>query len=605
MISLEDRTPSPESDGLNELVRRLEQMPSPFSLSLDSMALYSPSGTILAFNDAARAMAGEELCGANFLRDVEPLELGLVRSRFAAALGGEQNEFETTFSPPLRPSLRLAVRLSPARFEDRIVGVFGFARDITALRESETIRARIQQQFETLFQQHPQPISMIDAEGRYVRINPAAETLLGYTNAEAAGKAVGRVGMGLTAERLESLDDFVAGALRSGLPDRFEFETFAGDGTRLVREGIVVPILDAERTAGLFVFSAPAAERKVEEEAAATLNPRGRDINHLLSEIESDPNLEASRLLALALREFGYESAAVVVDGNSLNVERSHGVPLSVTVADPVFEELCRRTIAAADMLEVHDAELEQRFPRAGTSKGFCRTFLGIRLDTGGGRSSALVFTTTLATLPLDVFDRETLRDVAELVGRSIRAAVESKRLRGPENFDALTGLANRSFLSERFQLAIASAERGGEQIAVYFIDVDKFKLINATYGHGSGNVVLRTIATRLKAACRSGDTIARVGGDQFVVLRTGPATGSVEAVAERVRAALDGPCEIDGLAVPFTVGIGISVFPQDGATERSLIERADGALGAAKASGDASIHRADSRSTPRRPARP
>jgi diguanylate cyclase (GGDEF)-like protein len=163
-------------------------------------------------------------------------------------------------------------------------------------------------------------------------------------------------------------------------------------------------------------------------------------------------------------------------------------------------------------------------------------------------------------------------------------------------HFDALTGLANRLLLTDRFKRALANAQRHGEGLAVYFIDLDKFKAINDTHGHHVGDEVLRAVARRLLHGCRASDTVARLGGDEFVVLRSGPpGEAGPLAFAARLRVDLEAPCEIEGLHLTLSVGIGISTFPQDGNDERTLLENADTALYVAKASGSGSIRRFES----------
>jgi diguanylate cyclase (GGDEF)-like protein len=147
--------------------------------------------------------------------------------------------------------------------------------------------------------------------------------------------------------------------------------------------------------------------------------------------------------------------------------------------------------------------------------------------------------------------------------------------------------------LSDRFRGAISLARRRGEEVAVYFIDIDKFKTINDTLGHHAGDEVLRAVARRLLDACRASDTVARLGGDEFVVLRSGPLTGAgIDELAIRVRSEIGAPCVVEGMQVNLSVGIGISVFPRDGDDERTLLQNADTALYTAKARGAGSIGR-------------
>jgi diguanylate cyclase (GGDEF)-like protein len=266
---------------------------------------------------------------------------------------------------------------------------------------------------------------------------------------------------------------------------------------------------------------------------------------------------------------------------------------LAIEAGDPIFQQLFRETIAGSALLELDEAALQQCSAQGGGTPVFCRSFIGVPLDFGSGRHGALGFASRSATVPLTDFDREILRSVAELIAVSIDRASEGKRLQGLAHYDALTALPNRLLLSDHFKQAIANAQRRGDHVAVYFIDIDKFKVINDTYGHHAGDEVLRTVARRLLKGCRSSDTVARLGGDEFIVLRPGMSIGAQpEALAARLRADLEAPCDIEGLDLNISVGIGISVFPQDGKDQRTLLESADLALYAAKACGAGSIRR-------------
>jgi diguanylate cyclase (GGDEF)-like protein len=151
---------------------------------------------------------------------------------------------------------------------------------------------------------------------------------------------------------------------------------------------------------------------------------------------------------------------------------------------------------------------------------------------------------------------------------------------------DGLTDLPNRTLVMDRITHALARAARGSEGVAVLFIDVDEFKAINDTFGHGPGDEVLRAIASRLRSVLRDSDTVGRLGGDEFVVLlEPEDAVGSPEFVAERVLEVLRQPLELDGGQVTrLSASVGIAVGQHVNADE--LLRDADLALYAAKEAG-------------------
>ncbi len=157
---------------------------------------------------------------------------------------------------------------------------------------------------------------------------------------------------------------------------------------------------------------------------------------------------------------------------------------------------------------------------------------------------------------------------------------------------DSLTGLPNRAMLSERLDAAMRAVASGdapqqGQQLALMFIDLDRFKNINDTLGHMVGDQLLRNVALRLVTAVRPNDLVARLGGDEFVVLMPGIAgKGDAAAVADRIIAALSMSCQIDGHSLHISPSIGICLYPDDGVDVETLMRHADAAMYQAKAAG-------------------
>ncbi len=152
---------------------------------------------------------------------------------------------------------------------------------------------------------------------------------------------------------------------------------------------------------------------------------------------------------------------------------------------------------------------------------------------------------------------------------------------------DALTGLPNRRMLLDRLEHALARARRNEEPVAVLFIDLDKFKDINDSLGHATGDIVLRTTAQRMLSVIREADTAARIGGDEFVILLDGTVEREdIAKVADKVIETLGQPVEQDGHSLHIGASIGIACYPQDGKTGNELLGRADQAMYEAKCTG-------------------
>jgi diguanylate cyclase (GGDEF)-like protein/PAS domain S-box-containing protein len=152
---------------------------------------------------------------------------------------------------------------------------------------------------------------------------------------------------------------------------------------------------------------------------------------------------------------------------------------------------------------------------------------------------------------------------------------------------DSLTGLPNRLLLHDRLEQGIAGALRKGEQLALMFIDLDRFKTINDSLGHHTGDLLLQAVAGRLSYCVRKGDTLARLGGDEFIVALYELADAEhVMQIAEKILVAVSEPLEIGGHLLSTGCSIGISLFPSDGADVATLMRNADTAMYHAKEKG-------------------
>ena len=180
----------------------------------------------------------------------------------------------------------------------------------------------------------------------------------------------------------------------------------------------------------------------------------------------------------------------------------------------------------------------------------------------------------------------------ASLLNRSwrVRAATQRQWLDQQRKItrlarrDSLTGLPNRLHLQKLLPRLLSRAVREGTRVALLNLDLDHFKHVNDSLGHGSGDRLLAAVARRLRTAVAANDVVVRMGGDEFVIVATQlPDALVVGSIAERIRRALDVPLDIEGVTLSVSPSIGISVFPEDGADAEQLLKHADIALYNAK----------------------
>ncbi|MBX3652296.1 MAG: PAS domain S-box protein [Burkholderiales bacterium] len=166
-------------------------------------------------------------------------------------------------------------------------------------------------------------------------------------------------------------------------------------------------------------------------------------------------------------------------------------------------------------------------------------------------------------------------------------AKLSREQLAQLAHFDSLTGLPNRVLFNDRLRQSVAHARRNNWTLGVLFLDLDRFKLVNDTLGHATGDLLLKQVAARLTASLRPSDTVARLSGDEFAVILSelsGPQNAG--HVAQKILKALAAPIDLDGHEVFVTTSIGITLYPNDSDDIETLIRNADAAMYGAKAAG-------------------
>src|SRR5581483_9687059 len=222
----------------------------------------------------------------------------------------------------------------------------------------------------------------------------------------------------------------------------------------------------------------------------------------------------------------------------------------------------------------------------AALRRGF-RSYVVLPLLVNGQSAGALLLYARAA----GVFDEEEMKLLHELAGDisfALHHLEQKARMDYLAYHDSLTDLPNRALFADRLTRALSAARRDNRFAAAIFLDIDRFRLVNETFGRKSGDELLRHVAGRLRRVAREDDTVARVGGDHFAV-----AVAGVEHLAdatrlfiERLEAAFAEPLAVDGAELRVTLRAGVAVFPADGDSAETLIANAEAALNKAKDSG-------------------
>lgn len=207
-----------------------------------------------------------------------------------------------------------------------------------------------------------------------------------------------------------------------------------------------------------------------------------------------------------------------------------------------------------------------------------CKQNLYVEPLVDGDWAYALIQVSDVTNVYNKVFKLENLVKKMETEYREIIAS--EKLSRHLSLHDTLTSLPNRLAFNDRLAFALNYAQRNGDKVAVLFLDVDGFKTVNDRHGHEAGDQVIIEVARRLKACTRSSDTIARFGGDEFVVVLTQlNQVGDASTVADKFVKSFNPPFEIGEDSIHLTISVGISIYPDHGEDPSELIRKADTAM--------------------------
>ncbi len=436
----------------------------------------------------------------------------------------------------------------------------------------------------------------LDANGFTTFANPAAEAMTGWKAEELFGKYQHAIlhhahANGKAYPRDECP---IYMALRDGRTHRSDSEVFwRKDGTSFPVAYTSTPLLRGGRPVGAVVLFQDITERKRREAWEKAKNEiflavtKHEPLETTLAMIGSAYiALHPSRSIAFSLRS-----------GSKLRVAAQAGLPDGIQrsiskCGDHPFAMLCVHAAEQGKTILIERGSGED----AELAEGNFRSCLAIPLSSGAGR---ILGTVAVFESCCDLPDRsrESVDSVCDLARLAIEHDQLQTQLVRQTQHDHLTGLANRLLLEDRLKQAIMQAKRHGRHVGVCFVDLDRFKQINDALGHSAGDLFLQHVASVLATSVREIDTVARQGGDEFIlVLPDLDSEREAEQICERVLSGLRKRITIERHMLAPSASIGISVYPADGESGSVLLQNADTALYVAKRAGKDRARRYESR---------
>jgi diguanylate cyclase (GGDEF)-like protein/PAS domain S-box-containing protein len=431
--------------------------------------------------------------------------------------------------------------------QGRLLKVSGIAMDIDERKRAEE-RLRL---LAAALEEAANAVVLTDSQGTIQWVNSAFTQMTGYTAAEAMGKDP-------SLWRSDKQDAAFYAALwntiAAGTVWRGEVVNRKKDGSLYTEEMTVAPVRSAAGAISHYVaIKQDITQRKLAEQALRNAEQKYRSIfeNAVLGIFQTNAEGEFLSVNPALARLAGYDSPE-----DFLN--RVHG-------AGEIYVDLKRRD-------ELRELVLAQKVVR-----DFEVEF---KTKDGGTRTTSINVGAVAHSAGTSICLEGTVQDISE------RKAAEA-RVQFLAYHDDLTGLPNRVLFEDRLAKALANARRREERVAVLWLDLDNFKTINDSLGHTVGDLLLKQVGERLHQHTRAQDTVAKVGGDEFIFALINPGPSSRAAVAvERIRRTVSGEYEVQGHLLNLTCSIGISLFPDHGADGETLLKNADLAMYCAKENG-------------------
>jgi diguanylate cyclase (GGDEF)-like protein/PAS domain S-box-containing protein len=570
--------------------RMREVFASLYDETPDAVVLYDAERRVAAANEAAQTMLGysqEEIAGRSLSEHMAAADAERVELAATTALRGGSDHFESSARHKDGSIVPVECYVFPARDRGETVGVFVQSHDITALRSAEESLEVNQQRFRSLFEYHPDGIMELKATGAISRVNVSLESETGFYGEQLVGKPWTEL---VAPERRAQAGEALLAAMRG---EAAEHDSLLLDrlGNRLDVQLKLVPVHTHHEIRGAYAIFKNVTAQKTAERTIATQSERVRRLYLVGAARGGSIEDQIDETLALGLELFGFDAAYVlqfqsdrVLIGNSIGNES----PLRPGSVYPDGALLARFLRGERTTLEIPDLDhSEWRDDPARTTLPW-RSYFGMQLEAGEGVYGALAFT---SFKPRDGAIEAGDRDLLQLMGLFVSAALErakqNKHIEQLAFHDPLTGLPNRIVFEDRIAHTIVTARRYDRGFAVMYLDLDRFKHVNDTYGHHIGDEVLKAVADRLRGALRESDTVSRFGGDEFVILQPVVDASSESAdLARKIHTALQEPVVVKGVSHSVHASIGIALYPSDANTIEGLMEAADRALYRAKREG-------------------
>lgn len=510
----------------------------------DAIFILSADKEIIQINNMATSLLGyslEDLKAIRYSEIIVQEQLEKYNQHFYEVLNGFPKEDNLKVYHKNGEIIRLRVKSIPLIFQNETVMIFCKATEITNLYRMK--------KFKQIFNSLSDAIGIFDLDGNVIEVNQEFETLYGWKKEEIKGKQLPFIPKGQLDNSKALMEKIKTGeSIRE-----FEVSHMRKDGT----------IIDISMTVS------PVRENNEEVVAFSVISRNITKLKKLHTDLKDSE--ERYRFLA----DNTLDLVQLVNCGGII----TYASPSHKTILGYSAEEYIGKKVYIRPNMREDESFKKVFSSMVNNKKAF--TYEIVREHIEGHKVWIEVKGTPM-------FDNDGRFKNMMLIGREITERKEfEKHLEYLSYYDALTDIPNRRLLKKRIEKMIIESNRYSHKFAVLFIDMDRFKYINDTFGHDVGDELLKQFASRIKGHLREADTLARQGGDEFIILLSQlQEEKDALVVAERILTTVQEPWKINEHIFHTSSSIGIAFYPEDGITRHELMKHADNALYEAKENG-------------------
>ena len=485
-----------------------------------------------------------ELLGKYSLDLVYPEDRKTVRKKAIDSLkGGSSIPYDYRFVKKNGEIIWVLEKVTSTEYKGRRATVGSFL-DITELKRAEEALLHSQARYQSIVESEGAGVVNGDLSGNITFVNEKFCKVIGYSEKELVGKSFADF---IHPDDIAIvLDNFAKGLSHPEAEYQLEFRIIHKDGHAIWIYSSPTPIMYDDVLSGGAAIVFDITERKRLEETIKKSEERYRTILEEIQDNYFETDLAGN---------FTFVNDSV---SRSLGYSKEELIGMNYQV------------LAAKEDVEVVYRDFNRVYRTGETMKGLSYKFIQKNGTVGFGELS-------ISAIKDETGNVIAFRGIARDVTERMRLARE---LHDIAMHDFLTGLPNRLLLQDRLNVALAGVVRNGTKLAVMMLDLDRFKVVNDTFGHSMADKVLRVAGERLVALVRKSDTVARVGGDEFLVLL--PKVANLEdtiKVAHKILGAFRKPFILNDHKIRITTSVGIAIYPEDGEDVDTLLRNADIAM--------------------------